>query len=276
MKYNQQLYHYTDFQAFDGILGHHELRVNNILNMNDASEMHHFMNGIFHAVMDELSRSGQEDLIVQAREYFANERKNEFAYSAYAACFSLYRDDAAQWERYGNHGRGVCIAFDRDCLSKIIQAPVSLQKVYYQDNMHDHPLAEKLYYLLHEAPSEERDQKIRKILDDAWVSSAAYKHPSFACENEVRLIVPPFDESYFHVKPQYHITKERIKKYYPLNLKEMCENSQVTMKELITEIIIGPESTQSLPILQDYLFDIGYGCLADILHFSKCPLRRQL
>ena len=40
------LYHYTDFAAFDGIIRCAELRLNNILNMNDASEMRFFMNGI--------------------------------------------------------------------------------------------------------------------------------------------------------------------------------------------------------------------------------------
>ena len=39
------LYHYTDFAAFDGIIRCAELRLNNILNMNDASEMRFFMNG---------------------------------------------------------------------------------------------------------------------------------------------------------------------------------------------------------------------------------------
>ena len=36
------LYHYTDFAAFDGIIKCAELRLNNILNMNDASEMRLF------------------------------------------------------------------------------------------------------------------------------------------------------------------------------------------------------------------------------------------
>ena len=31
------LYHYTDFAAFDGIIRCAELRLNNILNMNDAA-----------------------------------------------------------------------------------------------------------------------------------------------------------------------------------------------------------------------------------------------
>ena len=48
------LYHYTEFVAFDGILRNAEIRLNNILNMNDAAEMRLFMNGICDAVLDKL------------------------------------------------------------------------------------------------------------------------------------------------------------------------------------------------------------------------------
>ena len=44
------LYHYTDFAAFDGIIRCAELRLNNILNMNDTSEMRLFMKGLCKAV----------------------------------------------------------------------------------------------------------------------------------------------------------------------------------------------------------------------------------
>ena len=53
------LYHYTDFSAFDGIIRCAELRLNNILNMNDASEMRLFMNGICKAVIEKLEADGE-------------------------------------------------------------------------------------------------------------------------------------------------------------------------------------------------------------------------
>ena len=46
------LYHYTNFAAFDSIIRCAELRLNNILNMNDTSEMRLFMNGICKAVSE--------------------------------------------------------------------------------------------------------------------------------------------------------------------------------------------------------------------------------
>ena len=50
----------------------------------------------------------------------------------------------------------------------------------------------------------------------------------------------------------------------------------VTKEELVPEIIIGPESTQSRSILQDYLRDNGLKELAERVSLSQCPLRRSL
>ena len=75
------------------------------------------------------------------------------------------------------------------------------------------------------------------------------------------------------MKACYHISTERIKKYYPLDLKDMCRRAGTSMEELVAEIIIGPESTQSCAILQDYLCDQELGALAPRVFLSDCPLR---
>lgn len=269
------LYHYTDFLALDSILRCAELRLNNILNMNDASEMRLFMNGLCRAVCDRLEVQGRGKDALEVRLLFEQELKKEFAYSAYAACFSLWRDDAAQWERYGHHGRGVCIAFYRDVLEKLTGGVLSLQTVFYQEDMSGHELVEVFLRLCDErrGPLSASDPDVQTALNEAWVCSAAFKHPSFSCENEVRLVVSPFDREYFSEQPRYHISPERIKKYYPLNLRRMCSRNGLRTEELISEIIVGPESGQSLPIFQDYLRDRGLCDLADRVSLSDCPLR---
>ena len=65
------LYHYTDFTAFDGIIRCAELRLNNILNMNDASEMRLFMNGICKAVIERLCQSGESPAKLYSRHFKA-------------------------------------------------------------------------------------------------------------------------------------------------------------------------------------------------------------
>ena len=114
---------------------------------------------------------------------------------------------------------------------------------------------------------------VRRAMRDAWACSVSYKHPSFSTEYETRLVVSPFEKEDFGVQPCYHVTKERIKKYYPLDLRAMCREIGIGMEDLVAEIIIGPDSTQSLAIFQDYLRDNGLSPLAERVSLSDCPLR---
>lgn len=268
---NRTLYHYTDYMALDGILRCAQLRVNNVLRMNDSAEMRHFMNGLLAAVEQRLKESGDWEAVQNVRTRFREEMKNE--YSAFAACFSFRRDDAAQWERYGNSGRGVCIAFRGDLLRQLATEPLSLQTVFYQDDMSGHPMVDTIYHLVR-CGADLNGEEMRQAMREAWACSVAFKHSSFSSEDEMRLVASPFEGGVFDVKPCYHISKERIKKYYPLDLLDMCRKAGVGLEDLITEIIIGPESTQSLSMLQDYLCDNGLNGLAERVCLSKCPLRR--
>ena len=72
------LYHYTDYVAFDGIIRCGELRLNNILNMNDASEMRLFMHGICKAVVDRLNVEGEFEKAQQIENFFQKELAKEF------------------------------------------------------------------------------------------------------------------------------------------------------------------------------------------------------
>ena len=265
------LYHYTDFQAVDGILRHAQLRVNNVLRMNDSAEMRHFMNRLCTAAAARLEEGGDGEGARWLQALFGEEIRKE--YSAFAACFSFQRDDAAQWERYGNRGRGICIALRRTYLEKLAQGALSLQMVFYRDDMAGHPMVDVFCELARRGPLSGEDPAVRQAMRDAWACSVSYKHPSFSSEDEMRLVVSPFETGDFDVRPCYHVTKERIKKYYPLDLRSMCQGIGIGMEELVEEMIIGPGSTQSLTIFQDYLRDSGLPALADRVALSDCPLR---
>lgn len=271
------LYHYTDFTAFDGIIRCAELRLNNILNMNDTSEMRLFMNGICKAVIEKLRVDEETEKIRRTQAFFHKEMEEEFHYSAYAACFSKYRDDASQWERYGHYGQGVCIAFHEDLMQKLTGGAVFLQEVYYQEDMREHRLVDEFYQLIKQSDTFLEDKpmpELQTLMNDAWVQSAAFKHPSFASEKEYRLLVSPFVSKGFVVEPKYHVSMDRIKKYYPLDLNKLCGKLYMHLSDLVGEIIIGPTSSQSLPILQDYLEDNGLNVLRNKISMSNCPLRR--
>ncbi len=270
------LYHYTDFISFDGILNGRELRVNNVLNMNDAQEMELFISGIFRAVVNRFSQEKNEKIIRQLNSTMDTIKERFFDYSAYAACFSEFRDDAAQWERYANRGKGVCMGFQKSMLKKLTGGAVSLQKVFYQDNMESHPLVDRIYDLLKDSKDFEITDELQSAAHEVLRNSASFKHPSFMSEHEIRLIIMPFEVPDFDLKPKYHVARERIKKYYSLDLDRMCRKAGITIEDLIVEIIVGPESTQSIPILHDYLQDAGLTKLADRIYYSDCPLRNKI
>ncbi len=264
------LYHYTDFQAVDGILRQAQLRVNNVLRMNDSAEMRHFMDRLCDAVVKRLEEEGSADRAGEIRTLFREEMKKE--YSAFAACFSFHRDDAAQWERYGNRGRGVCIAFRREYLEKMASGALSLQMVFYKNDMAGHPMVEVFCRLAREG-ADLSGEEVRLAMCEAWACSVSFKHPSFRSEYEMRLVVSPFGKEGLNIRPCYHVSKERIKKYYPLDLNGMCEKIGIGLEDLVTELIIGPDSTQSAAIFQDYLRDHGLNRLAERVSLSDCPLR---
>lgn len=274
---DQVLYHYTDFVALDGILCRKELRLNNVLNMNDAAEMQHFMRGIFAAVQRRLAAEGQSEKAQKLQEMFESLRQKRFEYSAYAACFSLYRDDAAQWERYANHGKGVCLGMRREVLQLMASGAMAIQEVYYQDQLESHPLVDRIHALVLSSDEiSERNQPLRAQIREAWCDSASFKHPSFSSEREIRLVVMPFHAKNFDMRPRYHVAKERIKKYYPLDLGALCTRAQVSMEDLVAEVIVGPCSSQSVPILQDYLRDLSLCELAKNVVLSDCPLQSRI
>ena len=116
---DQLLYHYTDYTSLDGIINKRELRVNNVLNMNDAKEMDLFISGLFGAVRKRFEQIGDLKMAASLDEVQRTVKNHYFDLSAYAACFSESRDDAAQWERYANRGKGVCLCFQKEMLEKM-------------------------------------------------------------------------------------------------------------------------------------------------------------
>lgn len=72
---------------------------------------------------------------------------------------------------------------------------------------------------------------------------------------------------------KFLITSTNIKGYYTIDLKECCRKENIKMDELVTEIIIGPKSMQSIESLKVYLNRNGLDMLENKVKKSDCPLR---
>jgi len=107
-------YHYTDAAGLKGILESGKLRLSDVFNQNDPSEL---LYGVTIAV-DMLGAAGQSE---SARRFHRGLvgpllRNIETVATMLICCFSVDGDDLGQWRAYGDNGRGYAIGFNSDAL----------------------------------------------------------------------------------------------------------------------------------------------------------------
>ncbi|MBQ8913713.1 MAG: DUF2971 domain-containing protein [Lachnospiraceae bacterium] len=255
-----ELYHYTSFFALEGILKEKILRLSNVKSMNDKSEMIHFVNMLKKSLKNELSEKSNEieELFNSYKDKFASE-------SAYALSFSCYRDDAAQWERYADYGRGVCIVFDWNKMDELIKDKAFLQNVFYVDDIKNHTLYAELSIYFAIGHTFDSKKNIDDIFKDIWRSSVVYKHKSFEREGEIRLCQLAFSEN----EPKYKPESWGVREYLELSL--FSDNDDSISDGLIKEIIVGPKAIYADGVIEKYIIEMGLHNTK--ISYSECPLR---
>lgn len=267
------IWHYTDFKALDGILVKGELRLCNTKGMNDKKEILGFVMGIEDALAHKFPDDAE-----QIHRIFREQIKKRENENIYGSSFSLLRNDAAQWERYGYGGQGVSIGFDRDLL-KTISEPYLLEEVSYEKDYRNYDFMGLTNQSEEEIGKEILNGDTENFFGKLWACSGAYKDYSFKSEQEIRLITPPIAPD--SLNPQnkiygdfyYDVMSEKIREYLVFPLYHRCGQFGIDFEELVTDIIIGPKSPQSKVILQNYLRVNGRKRLADAVRVSDCPLR---
>lgn len=273
-----KLYHYTDFNAMRGIITNGEIWLWNLRRMNDSQEMKYFIKELKIAVRKRLSRAESDCM----DSLFAENLKDFDSLSSYAACFSEYADDAAQWARYAKNGMGVCIAFNRGLLARIGEAGhAPLCQVNYSSSCDDMEIVRELCQLIQECanagPVTKEDplsERIRDFFNRLVTSSPLFKHPSFISEKEYRLVSLPYNVSEYLGEPRFFVEETNIKKYYVLNLRSVCESLGHPYSEIFEEICIGPQARVTREVLSDYFAATGVPELREKIKISECPLRR--
>ena len=273
------LYHYTDFNAMRGIITNGEIWLWNLRRMNDSQEMQYFIKELKIALKKLLSQSEFECM----EKLFAENLRDFNSLSSYAACFSEYADDAAQWARYAKNGMGVCIAFNKDLLSKIGEkGHAPLYKVNYSRNCDDLGIVKEIANLIKEESAAKTssdsissgEQKIHETFNRLITSSPLFKHPSFISEKEWRLVSLPYNVNEYLGQPHFFVEETNIKKYYILNLRSVCKELGFSYADLFEEICIGPQARVTKEVLTDYFDSTEMQELCNKIKMSECPLRR--
>lgn len=115
-KFGPELWHYTNFNAFDGIVNNKEIWFGSAACMNDKSESKDFINRLENVILEEVTQDNRK----KVTEIFDMIRARLSGRYPFIFCVSCACDDAAQWERYANRGEGVAIVFSTEWLNKLL------------------------------------------------------------------------------------------------------------------------------------------------------------
>lgn len=256
-----ELYHYTTFQALDGILDNKEIWLGNLRYMNDRSELTHLSDLIEQALIEEIPENTDKikDLFLVQKRRFDNK-------TAYAFSLSTSVDDASQWDRYANGGRGVCIKFNENKLRKCLEGIASLQEVFYGKDAHEHQAKELLKeYFLNDNLSGQF-MKVDELFENVWYAAIAHKHSSFSGESEIRICAWPFLKN-ISIETMKYITSDKgLREYYPIKLGSDIDN-------YIEQIWLGPKSGVDENLFFRYLQKKQWGAEKILIVKSQCPLR---
>jgi hypothetical protein len=250
------LYHYTDGPGLSGIFESQTLRFTDHRHLNDPSEVRH---GVFmaHEVMKALA--GQEEGLVQlfldcAKDLFSPDNVS-YLLEYFVACFSREGDDLGQWRAYADNGRGYAIGFapavfqpqetppaspaETDFVGPVLYGVKEVQARYelaiaeaariYAETLAQHPrlFADKAIGI----PS--MQQLATALIAQPLIWNAlTSKHPAYAHEREVRLVILGMRDWFAPVIK----TRTRGSEIVPYIPRPMKMRDPAT----ITEIVLGP------------------------------------
>lgn len=168
------------------LLSTHELWFSDASGLNDKNELTEFLG--------KLERATKR---VDNPEY--NEKQKAFFEKVYSAkddsypfimCFSTNRDDAAQWERYADNAKGVCIKFNQPLLEMLLRKtslPVFFQEVFYVHDIREHAHYKNVVDLLEKGYCEGFDED--GLIGNIIATAPNFKH--IECEMMYHGYSPP-------------------------------------------------------------------------------------
>lgn len=264
-KYGNELWHYTDFNALNGILNEKKIWFGSTANMNDKDELSGFIKDLKSAVLLEIDKRK----VSEAERIFEKIQERLLAEYPYVFCVSRAYNDAAQWDRYAYGGTGVAIVFDTELLYKLIfYNHFIMNEEYYGYNAKQHKMKTLLVDYIQNNKIEEFSD-INGLIDNLLLCAVIHKHESFSAEQEVRLSPYFIKNDDTHI--EYRVTGT-IKRIYVVDLDELCQKENINLADLIKDIVIGPKSKQNIEDLKWYLNKINLSGLADKVRKSDCPL----
>lgn len=268
--YGESLCHYTSISALYNILQNRELWLGNTATMNDTSEIKYFLEKMQIAIQNDIC---PEKLNI-CNCFFDSVFKRIDNEYPFAISFSRLKDNAAQWERYADSAKGVCIEFNTKKIMNLFyysNGCLLFNEVFYGMNAKKHKHYQILMDYFNSNQLNGFSTETGEI-DNLIACAYLHKHESFCTESEVRLCNlwnHTIDES----KISFELINGRIRKILKISLNKLCNKEEFDFEDLIDRIVIAPRSEQTIEELQEYIYNNGMHKLAKKLSRSDCPLR---
>jgi hypothetical protein len=254
------LYHYTDWSGAEGILGSRHIWATAHDCTNDPAEITS-CDGVILDVAARLQRTAPVGAAATTiglflRGYRQDRHRTASTLPLYLVCFSEARDDAEQWRRYGDAGRGICLGISLSQEPKPVSETYATQlvKVCYDESEMQNRLrvgfgnvSSVLAY--REASEEVKLHGLRQLLYVASIAAMTTKQHEWAVEQEVRLLV--------HADQELVLERDsRGKSIRYVSIPLRAEAKRVALKE----VIIGPNqnATEAKARLTAVLSRAGY------------------
>lgn len=223
-----KLCHYTNFDSFKLMLKNHQLWFSRLKCMNDSDEGKFLKDYI-------------ENVYLNNKEGYLKTNLPEHINNFYTMSFTTEVDDSSQWDRYGEHGKGVCLV---SSFTRLISFFINNYKMFCITPILYLPFSEKtdhnlfLDCILSTVTSKYKGQHV-KLTQQLASWCPIVKNISFYHESELRLIC-----NVDYVKNSRFFVNEADK--LKLNLDDYVKeilSVDDPFSVMYEKVIIGPENT---------------------------------
>ncbi|MGH1485361.1 MAG: DUF2971 domain-containing protein [Cellvibrionaceae bacterium] len=246
---DELLYHYTTIKGFQGIIDNGYLWASDVRYMNDSAELQY----IVQLLRWKIEPNEKNALLLnQFADWIANRITN--GHMVFAASFRANGNLLSQWRGYSRVGKGISIGFKGVDIKALAQhSEFKLGRCIYQREQQELLIDRVISSLLSMSQSfdlesdHSREAFFKSIEVDILRVAVLLKHPSFAEEDEWR-IVSPVVTDYLSAPVKFREGTSMLIPYYEFPL---IKNSGVPVEHLF----VGPtpNSTLSLNSLRLYL-----------------------
>ena len=210
------LYHYTDYGGFRGIVENRDLWLTHLRFSNDEEEMTHGKKLVF-STLEAMSQSAHSEREVYLRA-LKELLQQPVADGVYICCFCEKDNLLSQWRGYGANGVGVSVEIQPQVFEHLTgpDCPYGLMrlwKVFYEEKRQRSIIEKAIEFawMSTHLPPEKRAQN---AADAIQFFIPTFKNTDFAGEEEWRLIFTPAPMS--PVKPEFRIGRNLLVPYYRL------------------------------------------------------------